>query len=599
MSIRKVLFICFVASLFITSSLVYAQTFVTLQNVNPTSGLIDSPITLTGISLGIGPGDVDNCAPRHLNLCNVQFHDINLRRSTVSGTEVAGNTVTANVPTDLCPGSYTIKVGEVLDFSNKIPFIVESPPVGTPMLAGCRLIESVVPNTGLVGTTVTITGINLHENVQLYDDSFGKSDIQGVINGIGTQVTFEIPVGQEPGTYTVRVGPDVTDISNGLPFTVLGDTRPPSIYNIRVNGITTDSASILWDTTEPSDGQLELCTSNTSCGLNSPLQTTLATSHQVDLSSLDQRTYYYFWVKSSDANGNQAIVGPMFFRTRAPNLPYVYSLWVTSRDLTSATVEWKTNVDASSVLEVCSTFARCNNDVAASSPVGRDHSATLTGLTPGTKYYIWAKATSTTGYDAISGLRVFRTLWPPRPYVSSLRVINRTTTSATITWNTNIDSDSQVEFCTTSARCGNNTPLDASLTRNHSVTLTGLTPGTSYYFWIKSRGTAGYLSDLGWYYFRSSRLYPPYAFNIRRVNVDSNTVTISWDTNVDSYSQVEYCTTRDRCLVNTPLNTNLSTSHSATLSGLTPRTYYFYWMKSTDANGIQGDAGYYILRTIR
>jgi hypothetical protein len=66
----------------------------------------------------------------------------------------------------------------------------------------------------------------------------------------------------------------------------------------------------------------------------------------------------------------------------------------------------------------------------------------------------------------------------------SVTVSNITDTGATITWTTNINSDSVVEYGTTTAY-GSSTS-NATLTTNHSITLSGLSFGVTYHFRVKS-----------------------------------------------------------------------------------------------------------------
>lgn len=65
-----------------------------------------------------------------------------------------------------------------------------------------------------------------------------------------------------------------------------------------------------------------------------------------------------------------------------------------------------------------------------------------------------------------------------------------TANSATITWTTNISSTSLVKYGTTTS-LGNSTPLDTSLITNHSITLTGLTKSTKYYYQVSSKNSVG------------------------------------------------------------------------------------------------------------
>ncbi|MGZ4716336.1 MAG: fibronectin type III domain-containing protein [Acidimicrobiales bacterium] len=76
------------------------------------------------------------------------------------------------------------------------------------------------------------------------------------------------------------------------------------------------------------------------------------------------------------------------------------------------------------------------------------------------------------------------------PVVSGVAASAIGTTAATIVWNTDVASSSQVAYGPTSAY-GSTSPLDASLVTSHSVTLTGLTPGTTYHYKATSANSVG------------------------------------------------------------------------------------------------------------
>ncbi len=76
----------------------------------------------------------------------------------------------------------------------------------------------------------------------------------------------------------------------------------------------------------------------------------------------------------------------------------------------------------------------------------------------------------------------------------------------------------------------------------------------------------------------------PIITNVLSSNISGTTATISWTTNENADTQVEYGTTTAYGS-NTTLNPVLSTTHSQSLSGLTSNTQYQYRVKSKDANG--------------
>lgn len=72
--------------------------------------------------------------------------------------------------------------------------------------------------------------------------------------------------------------------------------------------------------------------------------------------------------------------------------------------------------------------------------------------------------------------------------VSSTPLLNE----ATITWTTDQNADSQIDYGTTISH-GSSTTLDSTLITSHSQTLLGLSPNTLYHYRVKSRNDAGTL----------------------------------------------------------------------------------------------------------
>jgi hypothetical protein len=77
---------------------------------------------------------------------------------------------------------------------------------------------------------------------------------------------------------------------------------------------------------------------------------------------------------------------------------------------------------------------------------------------------------------------------------------------------------------------------------------------------------------------------PPVISNVAPSGVTSSNATISWTTNAPADSQVAYGTTTAYGSTTT-LDTTQVTSHSQTLSGLSPSTTYHYRVQSKDAAG--------------
>lgn len=94
----------------------------------------------------------------------------------------------------------------------------------------------------------------------------------------------------------------------------------------------------------------------------------------------------------------------------------------------------------------------------------------------------------------IAGLLVLMLMLPQLalaagPEISSVVVLDHTSTTATIFWTTNTSSDSRVNYGTTTAL--GQTAYDSSTETTHLIILTGLDPGTTYYFEVRSTDTYG------------------------------------------------------------------------------------------------------------
>src|SRR5262249_20845617 len=75
------------------------------------------------------------------------------------------------------------------------------------------------------------------------------------------------------------------------------------------------------------------------------------------------------------------------------------------------------------------------------------------------------------------------------PVISNVMSSNVTSTSATISWTTDIPSSSQVLYGP-DANYGKTTTLDSSQVTSHSQTITGLSQNTTYHFAAQSTGAS-------------------------------------------------------------------------------------------------------------
>ncbi len=128
---------------------------------------------------------------------------------------------------------------------------------------------------------------------------------------------------------------------------------------------------------------------------------------------------------------------------------------------------------------------------------GQTQSYTATGLSSSTTYYFAIKTTddegNVSGISNVTSATTDSGADATPPVISLVAAINISTSSATITWDTNEPADSQVDYGAT-AGYGAQSVLDPALVTSHAVLISGLTPGSTYHFRARSRDASNNLA---------------------------------------------------------------------------------------------------------
>jgi len=434
--------------------------------------------------------------------------------------------------------------------------------------------------------------------------------------------------GLTPGTkyyFIVESTDSSGNIGHSSDSTFAFTTLPgPSITNVRTIEVKNNQAKIAWDTNIPAD-------STVIYSVNPDLKdpqivsslTPFVTDHRVTISDLTPGVQYYYFVKSVDEQNNIAtnknVVDGVekFFslQTTIDTVPPVISNVATSSvQVSGATITWITDKPSTAQIEYGTTTA-LGNFTATTTTFDSQHVVMLNDLSQSTTYYFRVVSTDQSGNVASSSVTsnsvsyTFTTITPNS--LSGASSANITTTGATINWTSLAPSDSKVYYVATSTYPGadkllyKNAVGKPEATTSHSIILSGLIPGTQYYFLTESIDAAGTAVQNA----SSSATFttnPGPVISGVASSTAITSATISWNTNIPTDATVVYATSSDFSNQQMVYGTDKSTTtHSVTINVLTQGSTYYYYVESVDAennttsdkNIVNGSVAYYTFQT--
>ncbi len=213
------------------------------------------------------------------------------------------------------------------------------------------------------------------------------------------------------------------------------DTTPPVISGISASNIITSSATITWATDESATSQVEYGLT-TNYGSITPLDSTLSTSHSINMSGLTANTAYHYRVKSDDASDNEAVSEDHIFTTATPpdiTAPVISAVTTSIITTSAAIITWTTDEAATSQVEYGTTISYYGLITPLDSTLVTSHSVNLSGLTPGITYHYIVKSKDASSNEQISGDHIFSIASPVEP-VEAVEIINHSSYLDTLGW---------------------------------------------------------------------------------------------------------------------------------------------------------------------
>lgn len=183
------------------------------------------------------------------------------------------------------------------------------------------------------------------------------------------------------------------------------------------------------------------------------------------------------------------------------------------------------------------------------------------------------------------------------PLISNVVISSLGSTSATISWSTDRASFGQLRFGQ-SFPFSSTTNWESASSLSHQARLSGLVPGTTYFFQVASKdidGNLGTLSSTDQTFLTTSDNAPNLSA-IQTIFVRWNDARFYWGTNISANEQMEYGLAASYGQ-QTTASTNLSKSHYCVISGLVPGTTYHARARSSDGAGHQTVSGDFVFST--
>jgi uncharacterized protein DUF2341/concanavalin A-like lectin/glucanase superfamily protein/purple acid phosphatase-like protein len=206
------------------------------------------------------------------------------------------------------------------------------------------------------------------------------------------------------------------------------------------------------------------------------------------------------------------------------------------------------------------------------------------GLSQQTYYY---KVQACDSANNCGGFTSIVSLLPTGKFTSPANLISGpnvtvTTRTATITWTTDRDSDSSVEYGLSSGQYFSTEAANTDQVTSHTVGLNSLNAGTTYYYraqWTDTDGNIGTSAE-GTF----TTLPAPSISNVTAGNINLTSATIQFTSSNATAVQLEY---GGGALANTQtLNTSTNTStYSIPLSGLSSGIIYTFRLNPYDSSG--------------
>lgn len=361
--------------------------------------------------------------------------------------------------------------------------------------------------------------------------------------------------------------------------------------------VKTKSAIITWSTDRISNSFVKYGTSSGDYGDEVGSSTQVA-AHTITLDNLTPGTTYYYKVSWTDEDGNVGETDEQNFTTNPA--PVISSIKVAGISINSANVTFTVQNANSASVQYGETTAYGGIQTLSTSTSLSTYTVALEKLDEDTEYHMLISAEDAEGNIFAGTDYTFNTLAQPKITALKMQQVSgQPTATVRLVWATNTPTTTVVTYYPSTAPAASKDQANLVLRQTHDVILTDLLDDTTYTILVKGRDSAGNEVDYPVQTIKTALdLRPPQTNNM---NVEStivgvgdqakSQVVVTWDTDEPSSTQVEYAEgTGTTYSQSTQEDTNKTTNHTVTISGLSASRIYHLRAVSKDKSGNVGNS---------
>jgi hypothetical protein len=417
--------------------------------------------------------------------------------------------------------------------------------------------------------TVKFPGGTPNAKVKIADYQDGGSDGQGFFYSADGNATYYMSSNSAANFYATP-GISTTGGTSSAGFIETNVIIPIActIPAVSVNNITNSSAAISWLPISGASGyEYEITASSTPPGSG-----TATTSTTYNASGLTAATQYYVHVRTNCGGGSFSNWSSTSFTTasvacNAPATPTVNSVGITTADISWNVVSGATGYEY---------FISTSSAAPGTGTAITGTTQNATGLTGGTTYYIFVRTNCGSGNFSPWVSETFTTqpsLCSP-PSIPTIGTL--TTTTAYISWIPGSGSLGYEYVISLSSGIPSGAGTGITTT---DFTATALTPGTTYYVFVRNDCGGGLYSTWSSANF-NTLCPPPGSVNVGATSISSSSAIITWNTNGATNYQYDISTSPNPTTVTPSTGGTTTTTTSYTTTGLALGITYYAHIRS-------------------